>query len=408
MKGRIRSYVIRFPLLHKIIRGIYVMILEFMRNKNQFVSLFFRISPIQNNKIVIVNRNGQRFADNPKYVINALIEENRNLDLVWLVNDTSYNKDFPDEIRLVKFGTMKALYELSTSKIWIDNCRKTFYPLKREKQFYIHTGHGSIPLKKVEKDVEEVSVKSSIRASKKDSKMADLMISNSKMRTNLMKNSYWYNGEVAKYGVPKIDILVNGDKSLEKMIYNKYNISQSKNIILYAPTFRYSNNLDIYDIKADVVVDNLSKRFGGKWVFMYRLHPSMLNYADKLDYGENSIEVTNHDDMQELLLASDILITDYSGTMFEYMHTKKPTFIYASDLEEYGTERGLYFDLDRLPFPVAKTNIELKKEILEFDANEYINKVRKFMIEQDIVDNKDASYKLANRIIREIKKGEVQ
>ena len=112
----------------------------------------------------------------------------------------NWNKQFPQEVRTVKYESLKGLYELATAKIWIDNSRKTFYPLKRKEQYYIQTSR-SLGIKKVEKDAEDTLSKNYINV-KKHSKMANLFISNGNHISNLYKNSFWYNGEILVSGSP--------------------------------------------------------------------------------------------------------------------------------------------------------------------------------------------------------------
>ena len=103
--------------------------------------------------------------------------------------------------------------------------------------------------------------------------------------------------------------------------------------------------------------------------------------------SDNLVPVTDYPDMQELMAAADVLVTDYSGSMFEFMLTGKPVFLLAKDLQEYlAEERELYFAFEDLPFPMAQNEKELAALISSFDSEEYGEKCRTFM---DAIGMKD-------------------
>ena len=92
--------------------------------------------------------------------------------------------------------------------------------------------------------------------------------------------------------------------------------------------------------------------------------------------SDDIIDVTDYPDMQALLCASDILITDYSSAMFDISLIKKPCFIYAIDADKY--DRGFYFNLNDLPYPLSCSNEELIDRLLNFDMKSYISKLDDF------------------------------
>ena len=129
-----------------------------------------------------------------------------------------------------------------------------------------------------------------------------------------------------------------------------------------------------------------------------RLHPSISEKAKNIKYTNNIINGSIYDDMQQLLAATDILITDYSSSMFDFMITKKPIILYATDMEEYKKDRNFYFNIEELPFKVASNNQEMENGICEFDNKVYINKLNQFISRLDINENGVASYKVVEVI----------
>ena len=347
----------------------------------------FRIFPIKRNKIFVSNYYGKGYGDIPKYIIEELIKEKLNYDIVWVIRDNSFSENIPEEIRTVKRNSLKYIFEQVTSKLWIDNCRKQFYERKRKGQFYIQTWHGCIAFKKVELAAINVLPKEYILGAKRDSKMADLFISNSDFATNNYKKNFWYNGEILKCGCPRNDIIVNQEKTVIKNVKKFYNIKFDEKVCLYAPTFRVNNSLKHYDMNYEVLLNSLEKKYKGKWKILIRFHPNISSLSKNENiFNENIIDVTNYPDMQELLMTADFMITDYSSCIFDYAISKKPAVIYASDIEEYIKDRDFLIKLEQTPFPVATNNNELKRIIQNFNIVEYRKKVDNFYINLGLIE----------------------
>ncbi len=359
----------------------------------------FCISPIKDNKIVICNYFGRGFSDNAKYIVEELLKSNKNYDVVWLVNELETRECFPSGIRLVKHKSIKAIYEYVTAKVWIDNSRKNHYARKRKKQLYIQTWHGGIALKKVEKDAEKSLPKSYIKFAKNDSKNADLFISNSTFNTNMYKNAFWYEGEILECGVPRNDLLFNDVEKTIKKVKESLNIDDNKKIVMYAPTFRKDYNIEVYKFNYEKCIKAFEDRFNDEFVILIRLHPNVFDKSTELNLdSEKVINASFYPDMQELLVASDILVTDYSSSMFDFMLTRKPCLIYASDINEYADDRGFYFDINKLPPIVSGSEEEFIKNIKNFDEKTYLNAVEKFIEEQGCIDDGTSSQQVVKWI----------
>lgn len=360
---------------------------------------FFWLFPIKNNKIIFCNYRGKGFGDNGKYIVKEIIQQKLNYDIVWLIEKDLPNKsNFPKEVRTVKYGSLRGLFELATSKIWVDNCRKYFFPPKRKEQFYIQTWHGGIALKRVEKDAEEKLSSGYIKSAIKDSRMIDLFISNSKFCTNMYRAAFWYNGKILECGSPRNDIFFDSNLNINQKVRDYFNISGNTNILIYAPTFRADYSIDIYKINFNNLIETLEKTFGGEWCILVRLHPNISDKADFIEYDEKIINATQYDDMYELLKASHILITDYSSTMFEFSLTNKPVFLYAPDIESYKKERNFYFDIYTLPYSLAETEQQLCNVIVNFDRDKYLTDLERFFNQLGIIEDGNASKRVVEKI----------
>ena len=168
--------------------------------------------------------------------------------------------------------------------------------------------------------------------------------------------------KIKPLGLPRMDYYFeNHDLAKIKSDFcRKYNVSQDKKIILYAPTFRdeekYNNVFDYLDL------EKFNQELADDYILALRLHPKIKNfYRDDISSKGKYIDVSDFESEQELMLISDILITDYSSIMIEYSVLNKPTVFFTYDLNEYlANERGFYYDFNStVPGPIVFTSDEL-------------------------------------------------
>ncbi|HNE89913.1 MAG TPA: CDP-glycerol glycerophosphotransferase family protein, partial [Actinomycetota bacterium] len=134
-------------------------------------------------------------------------------------------------------------------------------------------------------------------------------------------------------------------------------------VILYAPTWRDDRYDDrgryIFDLKLNV--DALRERFGGTHVLLLRGHHLLATRAGIPAEGGFVRNVSAYPDIADLYLIADVLITDYSSVMFDYVNTGRPMLFFTWDLDDYRDRvRGLYFDLtEDPPGPICRTSGEI-------------------------------------------------
>lgn len=333
----------------------------------------FSFFPLQD-KIVFENFRGRGMGDDPKYIALALLKRQKNIKLIWLCNQV--HEEYPKGITPVKYRGIRSIYELSTAKVWVYNTKDGFKIPKRLGQFYIQTWHASMGLKKVEKDAGlSISYQKYLA---KDAAMTDLMYSNNNEYLRLYKNSFWYNGPVIRSSLPRMSLLLDPQKSFSsyKRVREFYKLPTNCRIILYAPTFRDGEDLSVYKFNYEALINAANERYGAGHVLLIRLHPKLAIQKDFFSYKENVIQASDYPDMQELLAATNILISDYSSSIFDFGATEKPVILYAPDLETYLTkDRGMYFSPAELPFPLTHNEKELCEAIIHF--NEFCYKQRK-------------------------------
>ena len=370
----------------------------FIHDSKYFIySRIFKYAKIQKNKIIFNNFNGKGYGDSPKYIANEIIKQRLPYDLVWIVRNKETN--MPPCIRKVRLNSIQAAYEYATAKIIICNSKQRLPFIKKEKQFYIQTWHGSFPLKYIEKEAESSLGKRYVSQSKKDSTITNIIISGSRMFTEIIRNSFWFNGEIYECGLPRDDIYFNTTKKEKDLIKEKFHIPLDHKIAIYAPTFRDDGNTSAYDIDLSNLINTLERKTKSKWTILIRLHPNVSFQDSLFQYNEFIINVTQYPDPQELFLISELLITDYSSVMMDFGIMNKPVFLFILDFEIYKKNRGIRPIFSKLPFPICKSNEELYTSINKFNYNEYTNKLTSFIntYYQNYSDG-NASKRVVNRI----------
>jgi len=350
----------------------------------------FRKFCFPNKRIIVCISNSFRsYSCNPKYITEYILSNCPNeYDIYWIFKKNVHINNLPTGVRCVRYLSFDYFRIIYSAHFIFANQRVGKYDLllhKHPTQKYIMTWHGSLPLKRVEKDVEDVLGEAYVKKAKYDSSICDLMFSGNKFHTDLYRRSFWYNGEILESGTPRCDILFNESIGLKESILAKYKLDKSSKYLLYAPTFRSDYSLDTYKFQWDDVIDVLKRKTGHNYVVLLKLHPNFLKRKDvHLEQYLNNhvIDVSKDSDMQELLVISDILVTDYSSCVFEFSLLRRPGFMFATDLEKY--DRGFYFSMDELPYPYAASESELISNIENFENDSYQSDLDKFF---DIIGN---------------------
>ena len=373
-----------------------------------------RVFPIKRNKIVMWTFEGSRgYCCNPKYIADELLKSNAagetDYEIVWLTEDES--SEFPNGIRKVKDTLWSRAYHLSTAKVWVSNTRTFYGTRKRIGQSYIQAWHCTLFLKPIGLFRGDLFPRIARIVSEADSDLADYVLSGSTWYDERVPKGLLYEGEILKTGTPRCDILVTKQERIRQTIRNQYDVPEQAKILLYCPTFRGGSQSTNRSVSAENTSLDLDKllaamkdKFGGEWYIFLRLHPQLA--AKNMVYGGKSwsdkfVDVTKHQDMNELIAAADCFVTDYSSAIFEAMLLKIPCFIYADDLETYIKDRGdLMFNMEELPFPMAADNEELLWNITVLDMNEYQTVLDRFIRAQGITEDGQASRRTAKLIHR--------
>lgn len=390
---------------------------------------FFRIFPIQRNKITVCAFEGKSgFCCNPRYIVEELNRRDGGYRFVWLVNDLS--KQFPDYVRPVRNTLWNRAFHLSTSKVWIDNYRKPYGTKKRKGQYYLQTWHGALAFKTLGLWRGEGFSKIAYLVSKNDADMTDYVICDSEWGRQVYPKGLVYDGAYLKYGSARCDILVNSRQQQYVKIRESYHLPKGAKIVMYAPTFRETGQrgqrgvfVEENTLDFSRMIKNLSSRFSGEWYLFLRLHPQLASQMEKYPLEgleERTVDVSQADDMCEVMAAVDALVTDYSSAAMDAGFADIPVFLYADDIEQYTENRGGMFwtfpekgagpivsnkaitpDIDAtLPYPLARNNEELEINILNFNQEKYRLGVKEFAEAIELVNDGKASQRAADQVER--------
>lgn len=333
----------------------------------------YRRLPIIKNKIVFDSYGGKGYRDNPRIIAEGLIERGVKVRMVWL----SFEKprDLPQKIRWVRYGTLKAYKEWSTAKIWVDNIRSAEHPPKRKGQYYIQTWHGTFGIKKAERMVEDKLHPNYVAAAKEDGRITDLFLASSISNKHTIAEYFWYDGEIMLtefYGVvPKTERW-----NIYHRVCDFFGIKKESRILLYAPTFRDDPDFNYLSFDMDALLDCLEEKFGGEWSIIVKLHPNVTDKQSALHYDDRIFNGALYPEVDDLIYASEAVISDYSSVLFDAVRREIMSFMHAPDLESYMKERGLVVDPQDVPPPLSLNEAMLLDNIRSFDYDSYIEKCR--------------------------------
>lgn len=376
--------------------GLLKMYLFLHRTLIRFCWQLFAFCPVQKDKIILSNFNGNGFGDNPRYIAEELLRQDLPYRLFWVSQRP--DASIPPAIRPVRPNTPAFVYHMSTAGVWIDNTRKLYYFKKKKNQTYIQVWHGGPGLKKIEKDAGNSLSAEYIEYAKKDARQMDLMISNCRWCTECYRRCFWYDGPILEKGLPKNDLYFRDTDAVRRLVRDAFGLETGVNLVLYVPTWRENRKLNVYHLDFEGCLDAFEKRFGGTWAMLVRLHPNVNPDDFQIHYTERVLNASRYSNVQELLAAGDAVISDYSSCGFDYIQLGRPSFLYAEDYEEMKRTKDYYFQLEELPIPLAFSNEEMISNILSFSQEAYQQARKPFLERLGYYDDGHASQALVDYI----------
>ena len=355
-----------------------------------------RLLPIRRRTELLQTFQGE-YCCNPKYVT-ELLAARTDVEVVWALNRHSDVRSLPAGVRVVRKGSFRYYLAAATARVGFENGLnfvRSPYIRKRRGQVYFQPLHGSLGLKRQGLAGAEIRVKADA--------ITDYCISNSAFETEVYRTSYWPTTEILEYGHPRNDVFFRSQQAKEHLsarVRETLGVAQGIRLALYAPTFRPDGDVSCLDLDPVVLKESLEGRFGGEWAVLFRFHKR--DMACHPAPPGSWVDASCCPDMQELMLACDVGITDYSSWICDYVLGDGYGFIYARDQEKYAANPGFYYPLTTTPFPIADSNEALTAAIRMFDAERYRAAKAAFVQSKGCVDDGHAAERCVRKIMEVI------
>lgn len=361
----------------------------------KFITFFM---PLRKNKFFCIAMTGNCYGDSIKCLSDYIYIHHSNSDIVWAFSKSYYDK-VNCEHKKIKMYTFSYYYHIMTAKFILSNVSLDKKMLvKRKGQVCVQTWHGTA-LKRIGIDMYPKKYCSYMAGSitRYNARLTDILVSGSRYMTEIYHTKCLYPmGIIHEIGTPRNDVFFYDTRSIRRKVCEYYNISDEMKIILYAPTFRSDGRLTYYDVDLEAITSFFQRKNDEQYVVMVRLHPNLLKKEESFTklFQKGTINASLYPDIIDLLCASDVLVTDYSSCMFDFMYSYKPIILYVPDRSTY--DRGFYLDIDKLPFVIINSNTEIKDKLSAFDSVKYREEVNDFLSEIGSKEQGLATEKLYN------------
>ncbi len=330
--------------------------------------------------IVFESARGQRYYGDVKYIYKYLQDNYPGeYRCVWVANDKELAKRIEGQRIIVKLFSLRYFYYILRAKYWIKDTRQPIWWYKSTEQVYISTWLNT-PMEKLFLDKQAFNTVDGAlrRGLKAQVEQWDAVIS-----SNTYSSACYQSGlgvkvnQILQIGRPRNDYLMRPDASKEKARLKKsMGLPDDKKTILYAPVWREDEETDVEGYyKMQLGLHRMKEQLGDEYIVLIRIHDYITGKIILDQALEGFIyDFSFYDDVQELMMVSDVMITDYSSMVFDYACLRRPIYFYFYDFEEFEKHKEhFYFDWNekKLPGPVCRTT----QEIIDYMKNESKTKV---------------------------------
>ena len=357
---------------------------------------------------------GLSYCDSPKAIYEHIkaLEAFKDFRFIWAFKEPE-NYDFlkSERTSVIKVDS-KAFYKaLGRAKYWIFNYKIQDHLDPKKDQVFLQCWHGT-PLKRLGCDLEsfenamntlsEIRKRYNIETKKFSYFLSPSAFASEKFISAWNMKAAGKESVILEEGYPRNDLLKNYTEEDVLRVRRALGIEDGKKVILYAPTYRdnqHSTASGGYTYKTEVDFDRLKDIFSKEYVILFRPHWLVAREFDFKKYSGFVYDVSGFDDISELYIISDILITDYSSVFFDFANLKRPMVFYMYDLEAYRDDiRGFYLDTSELPGPIVTKENELIEEIKKSVNFVYDEKYKAFNDKYNYLDDGQASSRVAKKV----------
>ncbi len=357
----------------------------------------YRKEELNKKRILFESLCGKQYSGNPRAIYEYIDEYYPEYECIWSLNDA--RTPIKGNAKRVRRGSLEYYRYLATAKYFFTNAEFEDGFEKREGQILVQTMNGT-PLKTIGLDVKEnFETERARQQFLKNSADWDYLVVQGGFMEQKAKSCFGFENEILCTGYPRSDQLFKSDAQIRGQIKEKLELPKNKKIILYAPTWRVKNK---FDMQMDL--EKMREALGEDYILLVRLHHfSYLYYTVPAD-REFIFNFSSCQNTEELLMISDILITDYSSIVFDYALMNKPIIFFTYDLEEYCRKmRRLYADFEKeAPGPIVFTTEEVISAIRnqDQDKEKYKERLKKFGEKYLGYEQFGSSIKIVRKVIR--------
>jgi CDP-glycerol glycerophosphotransferase len=319
--------------------------------------------PTKPSLVLFESMMGSQYSDSPRAIYEEMLRQRVDATMVWSVHKDA--RPFPPGLLTVTRQSREWYEALATARVWVDNQGFPAALRKPSATYYVQTWHGT-PLKLMgwnNRALAEADVRERERAQKSVDRW-DAVPAPSDYFVETIVDAYRSHADVLRIGSPRNDSLLRpltGDAKSARL--HDLGVRDDMTTILYAPT--RTGTADTPDAVAAVAVALAAT---GAQV-LYRAHYSDARTSSDATAGQVR-DVSHVGDMADLLSVADILVTDYSSSMFDFCLTDRPIILFQPDQSAYLSARGAYFDITEFPpGPIATTTDVLTALVRDADSH---------------------------------------
>jgi CDP-glycerol glycerophosphotransferase len=330
---------------------------------------YLRELPLREDLVLFESFLGKQYAGNPRYIYEALRGLRPDLRCVWAYDG---DREIPGSPQRVARGSAEYYRLLAQAKYRVNNVLFAAHGRKPE-TVYLQTWHGT-PLKRLGHDIEVAGPEIDARDNfHRESRAWTLLLSANGHSSETFRRAFRYDGEVLEAGYPLTDPLLAPHPCREE-IAARLGLPSGRRFVLYAPTWRDHKAVGAWRFDFDLHLDleTVSAALAPDQILLIKAHHLVSAGLDAARLPDNVMDVSRMEDISELCVLADVLVTDYSSVFFDYATTGRPILFYCYDLDLYAERvRGLYLDVERdLPGPVARSTAELASLLNDLPAVE--------------------------------------
>ncbi|MGG0836287.1 CDP-glycerol glycerophosphotransferase family protein [Bacillus paralicheniformis] len=329
--------------------------------------VFCNIFPIKSNKIVFASDSRVDMSGNFEFVYEELLKRDDDFDFKFFLKGSIRDrKTLPEMLSMA--------YHFATSKIiFIDDFYPLIYPLKiRKNAELVQLWHAVGAFKTF--GYSRIGLPGGPSPHSKNHKnYTKVIVSSESIRKHYAEGFSVSIDNVIATGVPRTDFFFDETKKalVKERLYTEFPFLKDKKVILFAPTFRGNGQQSAHYPFEVLNFERLYHELKDEYIFLFKIHPFVKNDINiPYQYSDFFYDFSSFREINELLLVTDILVTDYSSVCFEYALLNKPMIFFSYDVDDYIRKRDFYYDyFSFIPGPLAKTSEQMISIIKNEDYN---------------------------------------